>query len=274
MYGVDGSVNRTAQPDTNEVAIMLPSIGDTIASVWDLVYGGRNVLGKEATTRNLDINWEDAGSTQHRLGLRLTKETGHGIGYAQDEVNTIAGSINTVHDLIGMIVVDATSDDFNFKSADASETADVDKIYWYSDDEVGERYYRVGIEYSPQYDEENASNNKNPLPHFEPTDVHEPIPAAYFDKYGENYLLVRNVSDFKKNKKYYQWINSETNQPTLRSSFTQVDVPPEGYVKNTYYYMEGDDYILDTNELPTAGRQYYKIPATAWQRVANGASII
>lgn len=33
LYGVEGSVDRTAQPDTNEVAIMLPSIGDTMAHV-------------------------------------------------------------------------------------------------------------------------------------------------------------------------------------------------------------------------------------------------
>lgn len=56
LYGVEGSVNQTAQPDTNEVVVMLPSIGDTMAHVWDLVYGGRDILGQQALTRNLDIS--------------------------------------------------------------------------------------------------------------------------------------------------------------------------------------------------------------------------
>lgn len=32
-YGVDGSINKTEQPDMNELVIMLPSIGDTMAQV-------------------------------------------------------------------------------------------------------------------------------------------------------------------------------------------------------------------------------------------------
>ena len=241
---------------------MLPSIGDTMAHVWDLVYGGRNVVGSLGV-RNNDISWEDAGDQQNRHGLRLTKTTEHGIGYAQDEVNTIAGAINTTHDLIGMIIVDASdTDEYDFEDEDVVQTADSDKIYWQND-----TYYRVGIDYDPQYDEDVASNNKDVRPHFESTELNEPQANMYFDKYGDNYLLIRNVSDFKKNKKYYAWSN-------LSTSFIVATVPDDAYQKDTYYYKVGNDYYLDTNDIPTPGRQYYKIPSSAWQPAAGGRSVI
>lgn len=264
LYAEDGSINKTVQPDTNELAIMLPSIGDTMAQVWDLIYGGRAALGGEhATQRNLNISWEDAGEPQFRAGLRLTKETGSGIGYAQDEVNTVAGSINTMHDLIGMIIVNAAED--GIIEGDTAPAADVDRIYW--DDE---HYYRIDIEYDAQYDSSDPTNNLNPLPHFVETDLEDPKPHAYFDKYGSNYLLIRNASDFKKNKKYYYW---PTSTP-LKDAFEVANVPELGYEKSKYYYIENGNYILDKNDTPTSGRQYYKIEEGGWQSVANGASVI
>ena len=38
-YNIPGSVGQTAQPDVNEIAVMLPSIGDTMAEVWNMIYG-------------------------------------------------------------------------------------------------------------------------------------------------------------------------------------------------------------------------------------------
>jgi hypothetical protein len=271
LYGVEGSINQTAQPDTNEVVVMLPSIGDTMAHVWDLVYGGRDILGQHALTRNLDISWEDAGDVQNRAGLRLTKETTTGLGYQQDEVNTVAGSINTMHDLIGMIIVDATDDTYDFTNQDTTETqrADVDRIYW-----DNEKYYRVGIAYDPQ-DGTNASINTNPLPHFVQTPLNEPVENVYFDKYGQNYLLVKNASDFKKNKKYYYWPSSaQDGSKPLNQAFTKADVPERGYEKDKYYYIENGNYIIDKNELPTSGRQYYDIDDADWEPVVNGNSVI
>lgn len=220
------------------------------------------MLGETATTRNLNITWEDAGEPQYRIGLRLTKETGSGIGYEQNEVNTVAGSINTMHDLIGMIIVDATVDGFDFEDEETIQAADPDKIYWND-----EQYYRIGIEYDPQYDAETPANNMNPNPRFVATELERPVSNTYFDKYGNNYLLIRDTSKFKKNKKYYSWAN-------LRNSFEVADVPEKGYEKSKYYYRENGNYILDKNELPTAGRQYYEIADDGWQQVANGSSVI
>lgn len=260
LYGTDGSISQTPQPDTYELAIMLPSIGDTMAKVWDLIYGGREVAVLE-NHRRKEIEWLDAALPQPRNGLRLTAEaTTGGIGYEPNQVNTVAGSINTMHDLIGMIIINATG--YDLTNEQIMQGADVDKIYWQND-----KYYRVGIDYDPQYDEEDASKNKDVRPHFEPTNLNEPRANTYFEKYGDNYLLVRNTSDFKKNKKYYAWSN-------LSTAFIQADVFGTEYQKNKYYYQDGDDYFLDTSDTPTPGRTYLDIPKTGWLKPVGDRSVI
>jgi len=66
---------------------MLPSIGDTVAQLWDLVYGGRDSSDLIRTTnkRNLDIAWEDGGNALARQGLRLTNLKESGNGFTLDE---------------------------------------------------------------------------------------------------------------------------------------------------------------------------------------------
>jgi acylphosphatase len=107
----DGSVDLKAQADTQELSIMLPSIGDTIAEIWDLVYGGRNTNAviKATNFRNKDIAWEDAKGEPARRGLRLTGIEGD--EYNKAEVDTLAGAINTAHDLLGMIISTNTEEE-------------------------------------------------------------------------------------------------------------------------------------------------------------------
>ena len=80
-----------------------------MATLWDIAYG---------TERNQDINWD---STQ---GLRLVKEddSGTGFTYNPGDAETIAGCINSVHDLMGMIV----KHDNNI----TAESADANKVYF------------------------------------------------------------------------------------------------------------------------------------------------
>lgn len=165
-----------------------------------------------------------------------------------------------MHDLIGMIIVDAKGD--NIVEGEATVTGDVNRIYW-----KDEHYYRIDTEYDAQYDELDPTNNLNPLPHFVQTPLGDPKPHTYFDKYGDNYLLIRNASDFKKNKKYYYW-------SSLKDAFEEANVPEKGYEKGKYYYIENGNYILDKNDTPTSGRQYYEIEEGGWQAVANSASVI
>jgi hypothetical protein len=37
----DGTIHRDVAEDIQEVSMMLPSIGNTMAQIWDIVYGDR-----------------------------------------------------------------------------------------------------------------------------------------------------------------------------------------------------------------------------------------
>lgn len=112
----DGTVEKSAQEDIQEFSVMLPALGDTVAHLWDLVYGGRHTNLEIAKTnkRNTDIAWEHARGHLNRNGLRLTggdSEANKYNAYNENfEINTLAGCINSAHDLMGMIINPDTAD--------------------------------------------------------------------------------------------------------------------------------------------------------------------
>ena len=134
----DGSVDLKQGVDTQELSIMLPSIGDTMAEIWDLVYGGRNTSEaiRKYGKRNKDIFWEDAKGELSKKGLRLAGPFGD--EYNREQVETLAGSINTAHDLIGMIISSNTESE-----TEDPNQLDEDRIYYITfDDNSKTGYYR------------------------------------------------------------------------------------------------------------------------------------
>ena len=123
-------------PDTQELSIMLPSLGDTISKIWDMVFGGRdtNDAIKNTNMRNMDYEWEDAKGHLDRNGLRLVHYRSDK-PYNTAEVNTLAGCINAVHDLMGMIVTADTVD----KLSASLDNLDEERIYYVNptDDSLG-----------------------------------------------------------------------------------------------------------------------------------------
>jgi len=69
----NGSIDMVPQIDTQEFSVMLPALGDAVAEMWDLIYGGRKTNESIAASnrRNQDIAWEDAQIKLSRRGLRL-----------------------------------------------------------------------------------------------------------------------------------------------------------------------------------------------------------
>lgn len=120
----DGSVEKTAQEDVQEFSVMLPALGDAVAHLWDLVYGGRDTNLEIAKTnlRNTDIFWEHARGHLNRNGLRLTggdSEANKYNAYNENfEINTLAGCINSAHDLMGMIINPDTADSLTANLSD------------------------------------------------------------------------------------------------------------------------------------------------------------
>ena len=109
-HGAAANTNTT-QPDIQEFKILLPSLGNTVSDVWDMIYGcGKKVEVDETVTgsdtnaiRFRDIEWKDA----------VTGSEDTTIGGMTRDLNTLAGCINKVHDLMGMIITDKANATLN-----------------------------------------------------------------------------------------------------------------------------------------------------------------
>lgn len=124
------NATSTDQVDTQEFKILLPSLGNTISDIWDIIYGyGTKVNADESSTtvdnnkRFRDIEWKDA--------VTGTEDIDNKGGMTRD-LNTLAGCINKVHDLMGMIITDKNN-------ATLNEEWFI-KNYIYKD---GNNYYRI-----------------------------------------------------------------------------------------------------------------------------------
>ena len=215
--------------DIQELSIILPSIGNTISDVWDVLYG------KE---RNLDIDWDSY------KGLRLVHKD-NGFSYSTDEIETVAGCINSVHDLMGMIIVDDVTD---------IGIADTDKIYYGN---LGGKnlngYYikEKSYKYTPFTDDELESYLKKTAP----VQLTQFEANKYYTKNNNGFVLVTN-SEYKEGTNYY--------------SLVATDIELDGsYAKNKYFYLDEStlNYVKDQNDSPNENIQYYDIALTP---VTNG----
>lgn len=79
------------QVDIYEFSLLLPSLGNAVAKMWDQVYD----VG-ESNIRKRDTSWKDAFSNVEDDSL----------GGMSTTLNTLAGTINAVHHLMGMIITE------------------------------------------------------------------------------------------------------------------------------------------------------------------------
>lgn len=86
----DGTSATHIDTDIQEMRILLPSLGNTISDIWDLIYG----YNPNNRLRFRDVEWKDAEADEENMDL----------GGMTRDLSTIAGCINTVHDLMGMII--------------------------------------------------------------------------------------------------------------------------------------------------------------------------
>lgn len=281
--------NKTEQSfvDTQEISIMLPSIGDAISDVWDLVYGGRstNAQIKDTHKRNMDIEWHDARSVQDRAGLRLVSD---GFSYKKDvadkegnvtqelmtyekdsyntaNVNTIAGCINSVHDLMGMII-EPYSNRTAMIEKDKSNTDDI--IYY---EAAEKKFYRKGTsykytpatniytfepislfktEYKPGLFYIKNPQNDSQTEYVESTGDYSDSTQYYVRKIenGGTYKHVSEIRDYTKdynNGKYYYY-----KKPLGNSKYDYI-VNPTYYNDKTYYTVDNAKVDATRQDLGT-----------------------
>lgn len=226
--GTGITTSTSVQPDIQEISIMLPSIGNAISKVWDLTYGADDA-------RNLDVNWN---STK---GVRLVKTRTEGTGYDYDpvHVSTIAGAINSVHDLMGQLII--TDADIPGDSLDLA-----DEAIYYKDG----KFYRKYCEHTY----ETISDIKN-IPDKDKYGLIGPmIDYKYDPKNNIVYYVKRNKEDYfvSKTETFYENRNYYTIEGTKQTLSFE-------YKPGTLYYADGNSYIKEKAEKPDPGRNYKEI---------------
>lgn len=135
---VDRDGGSNAAPDMQELSIMLPSLGETISQMWDIIYGEsksvdangyrmyynnpENISPEWITDnfssdtnkfRNTDIYWNSTN------GIRLNQRD----GYNAEALSTLAGTLNSTHDIMGMIIRD-------YKEYEDADIEDINVNRW------------------------------------------------------------------------------------------------------------------------------------------------
>ena len=123
------SIKVSAQPDIQEISIMLPSLGNALCDIWDKVYGYNP---KNDNKRYRDIEWKDANPKKQEDGTLVYEKFTGKVVPSKDEnyqgntdlgdmtrsPETIAGCINMAHDLMGMILTTKNLPNVMNKSTD------------------------------------------------------------------------------------------------------------------------------------------------------------
>lgn len=268
-----------AQPDTQELTIMLPSLGNSISDIWDIIYGGRetNNAIKSTDMRNMDIYWEYANGVLKRSGLRAVSDSQG--RFKAEEVNTLAGCINSIHDLMGQIIVNDCDDTMDISTLEEGyiylfkdgtyrrKTVEYtyDKTdYFYTPIVLSDTTYAKG-EYYYKSGEDYLVCNDNA---FDPSKSYFYKTVVIPDKFTPISLTARPAEDMfyrmpsGVDGKYDYRIVPEVTEDVDYYTFSSANVVKVTafYEPYAFYYYDGDKnaYVLDTAEKGTKDRAYWK----------------
>lgn len=249
----------TMKEDIKELSIQLPTIGNAVAELWDVLYGVHatdeqgNFLYEEdgvtpilENTRNDDIKWDSTDGTR----LVRENELQGGLTYEPERMETLASCINSVHDLMGMIIV---SDDPTVQNGTVTlQSADMDHIYYGMKDGIKNGYF--------------MKTTKN---------TYLPILKSELDGFVGTRQWV-NLTQFEPNiyhiKSYNNYYSESGEKPTLNTAHyilnpTPINLKPwvgedipEGGTATAHYYENGDlDYILDDAAIADPNKEYVSL---------------
>ena len=278
-----------SKPDMQELVIQLPSIGNTVAELWDLMYGEKDSTGKYHSSRNDNIEWNDT------TGLRMIEEDldAGGFKYSENKSESVAGAINSVHDLMGMIIVPPTE---NQTKEEALEMAVSNKIYFgaYGDNPTQKGFYYKDTEYKfepfvtiPNLNAKYRAEGKEvPFPDFPEKDfdinkfvsarnyyeLNQFLPNTYYTYVDKNFYLDINNTPTQ-DTTYYElgepqavslkeWHGESAPElPTQKPGNESEGGAPEAS-PNVVYYVENKNYINDTNEFADENKDYFMLTVT------------
>jgi hypothetical protein len=271
-------------PDINELTIQLPAIGNAISDLWDVIYG---------ESRNLDIAWNS------QAGLRFIKpDENGGYNFDLENIQTLAGTINSLHDIMGMIIEEVEIE--NVEDSESVDQLDKGVIYYNTFDK---KFYRKGtrFEYDPNGVEWRTDNGgpyykvENLTPdsylsntyYIDDPDTGEKIPdlgnayeegQTYYTKEIEPGAMIRLdlVVDYEPNKyHYYKAIDKALYFGTEDAYYQNYDYRivtedneeplklSKEYAPGRYHTYQDGNYIADWSEkAELTYDNYYKITSS------------
>ncbi len=239
--------------DIQELSIHLPAIGNAVAHLYDVLYGDGSD-SKEGNKRNKNIDWYYHGYLNE--GLRLSEffddevdeKTGQvkeGYRYYPERMKTVAASINTLHDFIGMVIDENSyksskyKDDTEGRQQQFIDTSDENTIYYDSDTN---KYYRkaIGYDYIEQvnYDWSSATVNKN--------------------NYQPNLYFVKDKTGFKPDEgSEYQKIDYYTRRTLNDEYYDEVELTD--YNPGDFYSLVNGVFTKSTGKTFEKALNYYRL---------------
>lgn len=208
MHDLDSEMIE--QPDTKEIVAMLPSFGDTVAEMWNLTYGDEKAnkeynrrfsdsYAKQGRHRNMTVDWDD-----NHTGLRLVTRERDGYHFEKDQVQTIAGAINTTHDFIGKIIRNypVSYEAPKYIRVKDEEAFDINTTYYYENEG---KYERTGLLTQDEFDKKKSElfiEDYIPIDKLSDNRIYykKPTYELYYDIDKEN-----NNKDFVPNMHYFAW---------------------------------------------------------------------
>ena len=217
--------------DTYELSMMLPSLGKAMSDVWDIMYGPGEEDEEDKTIKHrlTQIGWDVDGGP--RLVQSSRDINNSGFEYDIQGASSMAGCINSVHDLMGKIIVNDSS---NTTPDETILNALVNRIY-YRD----RKYWMKNI----------ACDYKKPNGDIVIEDMRE-FGDNYYYKTGDNYYLEQE--GYQSGNTYY---SLEDISPI---TFYGSKWEPKKYYKD-YNENELKGYILEDSENPNETINYYDI---------------
>jgi hypothetical protein len=228
---------------------MLPSIGNSIAKMWNIVYG-EGIEYDGVKHRNLDINWDSYE------GLRMVNGTARYATYNPENVSTLAGTINSVHDLMGMIIVEVERLDLS--------TMDEKHIYY-----CNGKYYKKYItnDYIPFIEGDGIKQIPKDMTYrpikWQLSEFENSLPEYCYqgglDDKSPKYIRLFPEDHFEYGNEYVTSNNNE-------DIFTRVH--PKNYVVGAWYkninnieigdYEGETGYILEMSDSSVFNTEYFK----------------
>lgn len=229
--------------DIQELYINLPSIGNAVSDLYDVLYGEGTPVGNgDYSKRNKSVAWDSYS------GERLVEanDEGNGYDFSPDKVASAAGAINSIHDLMGMIII---NDEDNIEAENALD----DYIYY------NNGTFKIK---NLTYDFESADNQEA-----------EKIEEVTLKDFNDNNYYYKKDKNF-----YYAESYSTGAQYVTLDDITEAYITDYDYKPNTYYTKTvTGSYELGKEDKPR-NTNYYVVPefdgqltvAISNEKVENG----